>query len=418
MTAIRKNPLSVISDSQIIKRLDSLVKKERETTLEVLQHIIEFDRRKLYLGIGYGSLYEYCTLHLKYSESAAMRRIQTARCIRDFPEVSGMLAKNELNLTNVCLLAGILTEENKNELLKEARFKSSRQVEAIVARHNPGRELRDRVRAIFVSARTEAPAKMNATHARDSENRNGRITDLRQEDSPQKNWVKFTSGAGGKNPASDAPLRPCPSGTVQAKTVVLQKKYKLEFTIETDCMKKLEEAKVILSKKYPDGVPLGKLLEESLDVLLEKHSPARKKKRQEKCRTKRKAKKNGQENNALKTKKLKTPGTTPAETIAAVRADRDGFNHGKRSRYIPLSVQDEVFARDEGKCAYVGPNGVRCNSTWNVEIDHIKPYARGGDHSVDNLRLLCARHNQYEAERIYGKEFMERRRLKAKSIRK
>lgn len=78
MTAIQKNPLSFISDSQIIKRLDALVKKERETTLEVLQHIIEFDRRKLYLGIGYGSLYDDCTQHLKYSESAAMRRIQAA----------------------------------------------------------------------------------------------------------------------------------------------------------------------------------------------------------------------------------------------------------------------------------------------------------------------------------------------------
>ena len=47
-----------------------------------------------------------------------------------------MLLKNELNLTTVSRLAGILTKENKQELLDEVRFKSTRRVEALVARYS------------------------------------------------------------------------------------------------------------------------------------------------------------------------------------------------------------------------------------------------------------------------------------------
>ncbi len=34
------------------------------------------------------------------------------------------------------------------------------------------------------------------------------------------------------------------------------------------------------------------------------------------------------------------------------------------------------------------------------------PFARGGDNSPSNLRLLCGKHNRLEAERVYGKEKM------------
>jgi 5-methylcytosine-specific restriction endonuclease McrA len=85
----------------------------------------------------------------------------------------------------------------------------------------------------------------------------------------------------------------------------------------------------------------------------------------------------------------------------------------QNNRHIPQSVQDRVFLRDKGRCTFIGSDGIRCNSTWNLHIDHIKPYAKGGRHTINNLRLLCGRHNQCEAERIYGKSFMDHRRQKA-----
>ncbi|MFH1754734.1 MAG: hypothetical protein ABIA59_03425, partial [Candidatus Latescibacterota bacterium] len=115
MSVFTQNPLTALSDAQLLKRLDSLVQTERQTTLEILCHLIEMDRRSLYLGRGYTSLFEYCTRHLGYSESAAFRRIKTARCIRDFPEVYEMLAGTELNLSTVSKLSVLLTEENKDK---------------------------------------------------------------------------------------------------------------------------------------------------------------------------------------------------------------------------------------------------------------------------------------------------------------
>jgi hypothetical protein len=82
----------------------------------------------------------------------------------------------------------------------------------------------------------------------------------------------------------------------------------------------------------------------------------------------------------------------------------------KRTRHIPQHIRDEVFRRDDRRCSFIDPDGKRCGSRWDLEIDRIIPYARGGDNSPGNLRLLCAGHNKLEAERIYGKDFMNRRR--------
>jgi hypothetical protein len=46
----------------------------------------------------------------------------------------------------------------------------------------------------------------------------------------------------------------------------------------------------------------------------------------------------------------------------------------------------------------VGSDGKRCNSTWDLEIHHDgTPYAHGGGHDINNLKLLCAAHNILEA---------------------
>ncbi len=47
------------------------------------------------------------------------------------------------------------------------------------------------------------------------------------------------------------------------------------------------------------------------------------------------------------------------------------------------------------------PQSGRCDSTWDLEIHHDeRAFAHGGDHSIRNLRLLCAAHNKLEAEHL------------------
>jgi 5-methylcytosine-specific restriction endonuclease McrA len=278
------------------------------------------------------------------------------------------------------MLADILTEDNRKEVLKETCCKSKRQLEEIVSRYKPGKDINDRVRTIFVKTSPGATAATSKSSTPDDSN---------SQDSRHPNWGKFTTAGGGEKSAASITPGPCTSASTPPQNTVLKKKYKLEFTVEPECMQKVEEVKAILSRKYPEGVPLGKLLEEMADEYLEKHSPERKRKRREKRRAKQKEKE---------------------------KCNR--HKNSKRSRHIPQALQDEVYARDEGRCTFVGPNGVRCNSTWNLEIDHIKPYAKGGKHSIRNLRLLCAKHNNHEAERSYGGQFIKRRIYEAKSIKK
>ena len=61
-----------------------------------------------------------------------------------------------------------------------------------------------------------------------------------------------------------------------------------------------------------------------------------------------------------------------------------------------------------------GPNAalaapLQRTETHRLEFAHIEPWARGGNHSVDNVGLRCHAHNDYEAVRDYGPLFMARK---------
>ncbi|MCE9628309.1 MAG: HNH endonuclease [Candidatus Eisenbacteria bacterium] len=84
-----------------------------------------------------------------------------------------------------------------------------------------------------------------------------------------------------------------------------------------------------------------------------------------------------------------------------------------RGRYIPAQLKAQVYQRDQGQCAFMTDDGLRCECRADLEYDHIVPVAHGGRTTADNLRLLCAAHNQYEADRKLGRDFMEQKRRDA-----
>jgi hypothetical protein len=78
-------------------------------------------------------------------------------------------------------------------------------------------------------------------------------------------------------------------------------------------------------------------------------------------------------------------------------------------RAIPAHVKRAVWRRDQGRCTFVGENGHRCDAREMLEFDHVMPVARGGEATVEGIRLRCRAHNYYEAERVFGAEFMGKR---------
>ncbi len=76
--SIRLDSLGTLSDNSLVRQLEYLRGRERKVLVAVLRHLVEMERRRLYLPRGYSSLFEFCTQHLKYSRSAAGRRIATS----------------------------------------------------------------------------------------------------------------------------------------------------------------------------------------------------------------------------------------------------------------------------------------------------------------------------------------------------
>jgi hypothetical protein len=97
---------------------------------------------------------------------------------------------------------------------------------------------------------------------------------------------------------------------------------------------------------------------------------------------------------------------------ARTERPRDSQNPPKNRRTISAEVRRAVSQRDEGCCAWRGPDGHRCGSRWQLEYDHVDP---GGASTVENVRLLCRQHNRLHAEQIYGKAYMDQYRRRSTS---
>ena len=75
---------------------------------------------------------------------------------------------------------------------------------------------------------------------------------------------------------------------------------------------------------------------------------------------------------------------------------RAGRRRATGRRTIPGHVRRAVWKRDGGRCTFVSESGHRCGSRRLLEHDHIEPVARGGEATVEGMRLRV--HNQLAAE--------------------
>jgi 5-methylcytosine-specific restriction endonuclease McrA len=398
--------LRSLSDSDILSRVRDLTARERKLTLSLILHLNEIERRSLHLKEGYSSMFDYCTTGLGYSEPAAIRRIVTARCVARFPEVYGLLETNELNLSSVARVSRVLTAANKDVLLARIRRRSHREVEAVVAEYQPRAKLRDVVRPVVVRV-PDALAPLlgsNAHHDPGADavaigssatvsNTNAGVVGVNASaDAVAGAAVADADPVAVSNTSAcekaaylrcEGDFDPTQSTGESSRAFVTEKCIQFQFTASEAFQTKFEKIKTLAWHRLPSNPSLEQVFELALDFFIARQDPRSRRERREQRRKRALAK--------VRSSDTETPKAVARSPQAPCQ-----------SRYIGAIVKDEVFGRDDGQCSYLSANGRRCTSRTALQIDHIKPVARGGASTLDNLRLLCAYHNRLESERLMG----------------
>jgi hypothetical protein len=92
------------------------------------------------------------------------------------------------------------------------------------------------------------------------------------------------------------------------------------------------------------------------------------------------------------------------------RQQKPSSKEGPPSRHIPDEIKRAVYERDGGQCTFTDETGRRCAEKGYIEYDHVDGFAVTHAHSIERIRLFCRAHNQHAANKLFGREFMERAR--------
>ncbi|HZZ86309.1 MAG TPA: HNH endonuclease [Anaeromyxobacteraceae bacterium] len=137
-----------LDSAALARRLGELAGDERRVQSDFLLHLEAFDCRRGYLDAGYSSLWEFCQKALHLREGAAGRRIAAMRVLRRFPALEGALREGKLCLSTLGLLGPVLKEENLEEVLARAAFRTRAEVDRLVAGMQPRPAPKDGIRKL------------------------------------------------------------------------------------------------------------------------------------------------------------------------------------------------------------------------------------------------------------------------------
>ncbi|HXH29784.1 MAG TPA: HNH endonuclease signature motif containing protein [Bacteriovoracaceae bacterium] len=96
---------------------------EKSATVNLLKHLQEVSRRKLYVDYGHSTLPKYIVSELGYSENEAWTRIQAMRLLGTVPEIEDKIESGQISLSNASALQGFIRDtgiQNEPEKIAEA----------------------------------------------------------------------------------------------------------------------------------------------------------------------------------------------------------------------------------------------------------------------------------------------------------
>ena len=347
--------VSGLRDGVLVLETKAFLRRESEALAQALARIAVIDERRLYAPAGYPSMFEFCVRELGLSESAALHRLNAARIARAHPVLFDAIADRRITLSMVLMLAEPLRMADADELVAGVANKTRAQAQEWLAARFPKPELPTRVE-IVTNDGTRRVADMGTTVALFDSRATGQVAPVRPVPSDSREPNEETGPL-----RERARVSPCSEDRVA-----------YQFTVDRATHELYLRAQELLGMEVAPG-DVAAVFAQALAALVKQREKAR---------------------HGLHTKQRRVVATSA------------------NARHIPAAMRAEVHERDGGQCAFTTDDGKRCECRRNLEYDHVIPLAQGGRTNVDNLRLLCRTHNQYEAERHFGRAFMERQRRK------
>ena len=349
--------LEALSTKALDRAAVQLVRAEKRNVALLIAHIAEMSRRKAELECGYKNLFEYCTKRLNLSEGSVALRLQIANVSRRFPQLLVSLAENRLSLTVAGKLAPHLREDNVEKLLADCAGMTKREVDEHLVELKP--------KPVFNPSIRKRPSLESEKTRPEQQQETPRMSAETSPPSPAPPM---------EEPASQ---RPSQNLLEPARTDL----FNFRFSADGEFKKKFARLAEVLGVENPLK-NMAEVLEKAVDISLEKKDP--KKKLERRLERKRKE----------------------SATIEKSRPDEIPENEKAKSRHIPSEVREHVLKRAGFQCTFRGLDGTRCSSRTGLEIEHQRPFAIYHSHDERFLKALCGRHNHFEAERVYGFEFI------------
>ncbi len=388
--------LGKLSDEGLVERVGELVALERRTTANLVVLLAEVAGRELHLRDGSPSLFEWCRTRWGFAEDKAYNYVKAVELVRRWPEMGAMLADGRLSLSGMRVIGPHLDGGNVGERLAEAAGKSKRELAELVAKWSP---------------RPDVPARV-----------------VRLPPPPRGGEVGAAKRVESAGTTELSLERPRPKHRVEPLS---EARYRVQVTVGARVAAKLEEAMAIAGHQVAAG-DYETLLELALDVFL-----AAKKKQRFGVGARPKARKAvvkapqsvGQAGESVEQAgesvgqaggsvgqagesagqagaSVEQAGESVEEAGASVgQAGASAGQAGGRGRAIPVAIRRAVVA-GVGLRGCFGGRGGRCGETRRLELHHVEAFARGGAHSVENLRVVCQAHNQFVAREELGAGFV------------
>jgi 5-methylcytosine-specific restriction endonuclease McrA len=339
--------LKHLTDDELHSSNVAATGKERMSTIEVLWHLRENNRRMLYAKMGYKDLKEYCVKELKYSEGSAWKRISAMKSLVEVPEIEDKIESGSLNLTQLSMARTHFREvrataEEKKEILLNLENQSTRMTERILAESKP-------------------------------------------EDFIPKETVKEKAVKGNK--------------------------LEVTLILDEELQKELDEIQVLIGKPLSKLELLKLMTKEKLANLRKQNAPKTRQTESLRKQDALKAKRLRSEELELPKINNSNPQLSSAAEKAesSLKASKEckaqsaGSRPAAKSRYISQFTLRKIKQRDQHRCQYKDPKTHRqCEAKFFLQSEHIIPFAKGGSSEISNLQLLCPTHNRLRAIEQYG----------------